>query len=116
MINSKKPGLMYTRNKVPKFQTGNAFSAEEVKPIGYQFGDANLFGKQPSIPFGMRAPRNPLDGYAASNNFNTGVAKQPQLQWIVFQAVLAQTSFKERLKNSAAGMFGKQAAHSIASP
>jgi hypothetical protein len=54
---------MYTRNKVPKFQTGNAFSAEEVKPIGYQFGDANLFGKQPSIPFGMRAPRNPLDGY-----------------------------------------------------
>jgi hypothetical protein len=27
-----------------------------------------------------------------------------------FQAVLAQTSFKERLiKNSAAGMFGKQA-------
>jgi hypothetical protein len=27
---------MYTRNKVPKFQTGNAFSAEEVKP-GYQF-------------------------------------------------------------------------------
>jgi hypothetical protein len=26
----------------------------------------------------MRAPRNPLDGYAkaASNNFNTGVAKQ----------------------------------------
>jgi hypothetical protein len=40
---------MYTRNKVPKFQTGNAFSAEEVKPIGYQFG-ANLFGKQPSIP------------------------------------------------------------------
>jgi hypothetical protein len=22
------------RNKVPKFQTGNAFSAEEVKPIG----------------------------------------------------------------------------------
>jgi hypothetical protein len=45
---------MYTRNKVPKFQTGNAFSAEEVKPIGYQFGDANLFGKQPSIPFGMR--------------------------------------------------------------
>jgi hypothetical protein len=41
MINSKKPGLMYTRNKVPKFQTGNAFSAEEVKPIGYQFGDAN---------------------------------------------------------------------------
>jgi hypothetical protein len=42
MINSKKPGLMYTRDKVPKFQTGNAFSAEEVKPIGYQFGD-NLF-------------------------------------------------------------------------
>jgi hypothetical protein len=36
MINSKT-GLMYTRNKVPKFQTGNAFSAEEVKPIGYQF-------------------------------------------------------------------------------
>jgi hypothetical protein len=32
-----------------------------------------------------------------------------QLQWIVFQAVLAQTSFKERLI-SAAGMFGKQAA------
>jgi hypothetical protein len=31
MINSKPP---YTRNKVPKFQTGNAFSAEEVKPIG----------------------------------------------------------------------------------
>jgi hypothetical protein len=48
---------MYTRNKVPKFQTGNAFSAE-VKPIGYQFGDANLFGKQPSIPFGMRAPKS----------------------------------------------------------
>jgi hypothetical protein len=68
---------MYTRNKVPKFQTGNAFSAEEVKPIGYQFGDANLFGKQPSIPFGMRALET-LDGYAkaASNNFNTGVAKQ----------------------------------------
>jgi hypothetical protein len=87
MINSKKPGLMYTRNKVPKFQTGNAFSAEEVKPIGYQFGDANLFGKQPSIPFGMRAPRNPLDGYAkaASNNFNTGVAKQFSAQWIVFR-------------------------------
>jgi hypothetical protein len=47
----------------------------------------------------MRAPRNPLDGYAkaASNNFNTGVAKQFSAQWIVFQAVLAQTSFKERL-------------------
>jgi hypothetical protein len=39
------------------FQTGNAFSAEEVKPR-VPFGDANLFGKQPSIPFGMRAPRN----------------------------------------------------------
>jgi hypothetical protein len=37
MIN-QKTGLC-TRNKVPKFQTGNAFSAEEVKPIGYQFGD-----------------------------------------------------------------------------
>jgi hypothetical protein len=32
------------------FQTGNAFSAEEVKPR-VPFGDANLFGKQPSIPF-----------------------------------------------------------------
>jgi hypothetical protein len=41
MINSGP----YVHNKVPKFQTGNAFSAEEVKPIGYQFGDANLFGK-----------------------------------------------------------------------
>jgi hypothetical protein len=61
--------------------------------------DANLFGKQPSIPFGMRAPRNPLDGYAkaASNNFNTGVAKQFSAPVDSFQAVLAQTSFKERL-------------------
>jgi hypothetical protein len=43
----------------------------------------------------MRAPRNPLDGYAkaASNNFNTGVATI--LSSVdSFQAVLAQTSFK----------------------
>jgi hypothetical protein len=87
---------MHTRNKVPKFQTGNAFSAEEVKPIGYQFGDANLFGKQPSIPLEWELLET-LDGYAkaASNNFNTGWLSNSQLQWIVFQAVLAQTSFKE---------------------
>jgi hypothetical protein len=77
---------MYTRNKVPKFQTGNAFSAEEVKPIGYQFG-ANLFGKQPSIPFELLETFRRY-AKAASNNFNTGVAKQFSAQWIVFQAVL----------------------------
>jgi hypothetical protein len=52
---------------------------------------------------------------AASNNFNTGVAKQFSAQWIVL-AVLNkfQGAF---IKNSAAGMFGKQAAStSIASP
>jgi hypothetical protein len=76
---------MYTRNKVPKFQTGNAFSAEEVKPIGYQF-ETLIYLAKPSIPLN-ESPRNPLDGYAkaASNNFNTGVAKQFSAQWIVFR-------------------------------
>jgi hypothetical protein len=43
----------------------------------------------------MRALES-LDGYAkaASNNFNTGVAKQFSAQWIVFSGGLAQTSFK----------------------
>jgi hypothetical protein len=63
----------------------------------------------------MRAPRNPLDGYAASNNFNTGVAKQFSAPVDSFSGGFAN-KFQERLKNSAAGMFGKQAAHSIASP
>jgi hypothetical protein len=54
---------------------------------------------------------------AASNNFNTGVAKQFSAPVDSFQAVLAQTSFKERLnKNSAAGMFGKQAAYFNSKP
>jgi hypothetical protein len=38
---------MYTRIRSLNFKQE---TAEEVKPIGYQFGDANLFGKQPSIP------------------------------------------------------------------
>jgi hypothetical protein len=71
---------MYTRNKVPKFQTGNAFSAEEVKPIGYQFG--TLIYLASSLVFlWNESPRNPLDGYAkaASNNFNTGWLSNSQL-------------------------------------
>jgi hypothetical protein len=64
---------MYTRNRSLNFKQETRFQLREVKPIGYQFGML-ICGKQPSIPFGMRAPRNPLDGYAkaASNNFNTG--------------------------------------------
>jgi hypothetical protein len=43
------------------------------------------------------------------------VAKHSQLQWIVFQAMA--NSFVERLiKNSAAGMFGKQAASTNSKP
>lgn len=38
MKNIKKGGILYSKNKVPKFSTGNAFSAED-----FQFGDANLF-------------------------------------------------------------------------
>jgi hypothetical protein len=53
-----------------------------------------------------------LDGYAkaASNNFNTGVAKQFSAQWIVFRRFGAKQVSGAFNKNSAAGMFGKQAA------
>jgi hypothetical protein len=44
MINSK------TTQGIRSLNFKQETPAEEVKPIGYQFGDANLFGKQPSIP------------------------------------------------------------------
>jgi hypothetical protein len=46
MINSKNRALCTQGIRSLNFKQ-ETFSAEEVKPIGYQFGDANLFGKQP---------------------------------------------------------------------
>jgi hypothetical protein len=119
MTQVKKGGLIYTRNKIPKFQTGNAFAAtEEPKPIAYQFGDANLFSNKPaalSSSLGiMKGPKNFMDGYAktGSNNFNTGVANQfsaPPTN--SFTGGFGNNKFQGAFnKNSTAGMFGKQAA------
>jgi hypothetical protein len=65
----------------------------------------------------MRALES-LDGYAkaASNNFNTGVAKQFSAQWIVFSGGLAQTSFKAFNKTVLPECLCKQAASTNSKP
>jgi hypothetical protein len=59
MINSKNRALCTQGIRSLNFKQ-ETFSAEEVKPIGYQF--ETLYLASPSILFWNESPRNPLDG------------------------------------------------------
>jgi hypothetical protein len=86
---------MYTRNKVPNFKQETRFQLRRLN-LGYQF-ETLIYLASSLVFFWNESPRNPLDGYAkaASNNFNGWLSILSPVD--SFQAVLAQTSFKERL-------------------